>query len=47
MSISSKVSKQSETKEGQRIPIDVLPSVGKACNRLSVKGVNHPGPILD
>ena len=47
MSISSNVSKQSEIKEGHRIPIDDLPSFGKASNLLSVKGVNHPGPILD
>ena len=47
ISISSKVSKQSEMNDGHKIPINFAPSVGSRSSLLSVKGVNHPGPILD
>ena len=47
ISISSNVSRQSEINEGHNIAILSFPSEGNSDNRLSVKGVSHPGPNLD
>ena len=47
ISISSKVSRQSDIKDGHKIAILLLPSSGNSASLLSVKGVSHPGPILD
>ena len=47
MSISSRVSKQSDINDGHKMAILFLPSSGSLANLLSVNGVNHPGPILD
>ena len=47
MSISSRVSKQSEMNEGQTIAIDLFPSFGSSASLLSVNGLSQPGPILD
>jgi hypothetical protein len=47
MSISSRVSKQSEMNEGQTTAIDFFPSLGSSASLLSVNGLSQPGPILD
>ena len=47
ISISSKVSKQSEIKEGQTTSTDFKSLLGISAKRLSVNGVSQPGPNLD
>jgi hypothetical protein len=47
MSISSRVSRQSDINDGHRIAILSFPSVGSSASLLSVNGVSHPGPSLD
>ena len=47
ISISSKVSRQSDIKDGHNTAIFFLPSSGNSASLLSVKGVSHPGPNLD
>ena len=47
ISISSRVSRQSEIKEGHTTAILSLPSSGNCASLLSVNGVSQPGPRRD